>query len=230
METDFIYWRHPTPPGIKVEEISGGEDKSGDLWRRMALQVYCENGKEGYREINHFTSGAPYIEGATERISISHTNGLLVVATLPSTPEAHLAEFNERTAMGIDAERADRRQVIGLRERFLSAAELEMAEADSIEANITAWTCKEALYKAALTPGLDFRADIRIHVLPRPADPSTWAERMKDHRSTVSDGYGEASVRFPDGTTVSMRLYSYRSEDCIVTLAYSPKAATFRKS
>lgn len=27
-DSDFIYWRHPTVPGIKVEEVSGG-DKIG---------------------------------------------------------------------------------------------------------------------------------------------------------------------------------------------------------
>lgn len=231
METDFIYWRHPTPPGIKVEEVSGGEDKSGKLWRSLAMQVYCENGKEGFREIDHFPSGAPYIEGSSERISVTHTDGLLAVATLPPTPEATLAEYAPRTAMGIDAERADRDQVLRLRERFLSPRELEMIKSDDLEANITAWTAKEALYKAALTPGLDFREGIHILRLPVPADPESWVEELRQKGSrTNGPAYGEAVVESKEGEKREMLLYSYRSEGCIVTLAYSPKAATFRKA
>ncbi len=36
---DFIYWRHPTIPGIKVEEITGGEYYKGKVWLDMARQV-----------------------------------------------------------------------------------------------------------------------------------------------------------------------------------------------
>ena len=39
METEFIYWRHHTLPGIKVEEICGGENRPMSLWREMAYQV-----------------------------------------------------------------------------------------------------------------------------------------------------------------------------------------------
>lgn len=38
METEFIYWRHPSLPGIKVEEVSGGEDRQGNVWLEMARQ------------------------------------------------------------------------------------------------------------------------------------------------------------------------------------------------
>ncbi|MDE6299895.1 MAG: hypothetical protein K2M10_09675, partial [Muribaculaceae bacterium] len=76
METECIYWPHPTPVGIKVEEISGMENRSGEIWRRMALQVYCENGKDGFREIGHFSNGAPFLFGQNNRISITHTDQL----------------------------------------------------------------------------------------------------------------------------------------------------------
>ena len=39
MNDDFIYWRHPTPPGIKVEEVSGCASRSGRVWREMAMQI-----------------------------------------------------------------------------------------------------------------------------------------------------------------------------------------------
>lgn len=221
MDNEFIYWRHPTPPGIKVEEISGGGSHSG-VWRDMAMQIYCENGRDGYREVGHFSNGAPFLYSEPSRISVTHTKGLLAVATLPRTPEASLGEFSERTALGIDAERLDREQVIRVRDRFLSAGELEMIPESDLQANIMAWTCKEALYKAALTSGLDFRSQIKIISLPElhdsPADPASEAPV-----------YGRGKVEMPDGRTVEFVLYSYASEECVVTLAYSPKCATWKK-
>ena len=173
METEFIYWRHHTLPGIKVEEICGGENRPMSLWREMAYQVYSENGREVYREIGHFRNGAPFLIGENGRISITHTGRFLAVATLPPTPEVDLSEFTERAAMGIDAERADREQVLKVREKFLSAAELEMIPASDVLANVMAWTAKEALYKAAMSEGLDFAKDIAIRSLPKlgPAVP-----------------------------------------------------------
>lgn len=162
MEEDFIYWRHPTLPGIKVEEISGGETRKGATWLEMARQVYCENGRDSYREIGHFHNGAPFLFGEQSRISVTHCPGLLAVATLPSTPEVELGVYSRRAALGIDAERSDRRQVLDVRERFLSERELEMIPADDVRMNILAWTLKEAAYKAAFCEGLDLRRDIAI--------------------------------------------------------------------
>lgn len=85
METEFIYWRHHTLPGIKVEEICGGENRPMSLWREMAYRVYSENGREVYREIGHFRNGAPFLIGENGRISITHTGRFLAVATLPPT-------------------------------------------------------------------------------------------------------------------------------------------------
>lgn len=223
METDFIYWRHPTPPGIKVEEVCGGEDKHGKLWREMALQVYCENGREGYRQLAHYDTGAPYLYGEQQRISITHTQGLLAVATLPKTPEANLSEFSERAALGIDAERLDREQLLRVRERYLSAPELTLVDAESLEANAIAWTAKEALYKAALTPGLDFRTNIIIDKLP------ALHQNPADHKSPAPI-YGEAHINFPDGRQLPFTLYSYESEGCCITIAYSPKCAKFGRN
>ena len=108
METDFIYWRHLTPVGIKVEEITGREDKSGLVWLDMARQIYCENGRDGvFRAVLHLDSGVPLLDGEQTRISVTHTDGLLAVASLPKTPEADLREFSLRTSLGIDAERRE---------------------------------------------------------------------------------------------------------------------------
>lgn len=222
METEFIYWRHHTLPGIKVEEVCGGEDRSLKLWIEMAYQVYSENGKEGYREIGHFRNGAPFLVGETGRISITHTGRFMAVATLPDTPEVDLSVFSERAAMGIDAERADREQTLRVREKFLSDQELQMIDKDDVKMNVMAWTAKEALYKAAMQEGLDFKNDIRILSLPKigPAVPVYDKNEFDPIRT------GEAVVKIED-KEYPFVLYTYESEGNIVTLAYSPRCAKF---
>lgn len=222
METEFIYWRHHTLPGIKVEEVCGGEDRSLKLWIEMAYQVYSENGKEGYREIGHFRNGAPFLVGETGRISITHTGRFMAVATLPDTPEVDLSVFSERAALGIDAERADREQTLRVREKFLSDQELQMIDKDDVKMNVMAWTAKEALYKAAMQEGLDFRNDIRLLSLPKigPAVPVYDKNEFDPIRT------GEAVVKIED-KEYPFVLYTYESEGNLVTLAYSPRCAKF---
>ena len=213
METEFIYYRHTTPVGIKVEEISGCEHKSGNVWCELAKQVYYENGKNGYRFLEHFPSGAPYLDGENSRISISHTNHLLVVASLPNTPEADLSVFSPRTALGVDVEKADRTQVLKIREKFLSKEELSLISDSDIITNIVAWTAKEAIYKAALISGIEFKSQILISTLP----------------NLKTDCKGSAIIINNDGSTIDFLLYSYESDGYIITIAYSPKSATFKK-
>lgn len=217
METDFIYWRHKTPIGVKVEEITGADQRQGAVWRAMAMQVYCENGREGYRSVEHLQIGAPLLYDSFERISITHTDHFLAVATLPPTPETPLGLYSARAALGIDAERADRSQVLGIRSRFLSPDELAMTglgeDPSVLQRSIVAWTAKEAIYKAALQPGLDLREGIRLHRLP---DIDT---------GTLGEGCFVAA----DGHEEEMILYAYRSEQIIVTLAISPRSATWSK-
>lgn len=214
METEMIYCRRHTPVGIKVEEISGGEDKSARLWQILARQIYNESDKDGYRVIEHYPNGAPYIEGSEQRISVSHTPHMMVVATLPRTGEVDLTTFSPRAAMGIDVERRDRQQVLKLRDKFLSASEQELAAPTDVEANILAWTCKEALIKAALQDGDNWKEDYTIHHLPN-----------------LDNGeLGTATVKFPSGEEQPFNLYAYRNEGYVITIAFSPKCATFKKS
>ena len=222
MESEFIYWRHHTLPGIKVEEICGADDREMKLWKEMAYQVYSENGRDGYREIGHFRNGAPFLMGENGRISVTHTGRFLAVATLPPTPEVDLGCFSERAAMGIDAERADREQTVKVRNKFLSDEEMKLIDEEDVKANVMAWTAKEALYKAAMTEGLDFRNDITIVSLPKigPAVPVYDKETLDPIKT------GEAKVKI-DGESYPFVLYSYESEGCIVTLAYSPRCAKY---
>lgn len=221
MQTEFIYWRHIIPHGIKIEEISGRDDKQGAVWRTLAYQVYGENGREGFREVGHTESGAPLLVGDPARISITHTDRLLAVATLPKTPETDLTVFNPRTALGIDAERTDRAKVVDLRERFLSEDELALVPADSLQDNILAWTIKEALYKAALTPGLDWRKDLTILSLPTV---------QTEFPLSASLPMGKATITLPNGAVYPLDIFSYISDDYLITVAFSPKCAKFKKS
>lgn len=246
--TDFIYWRHPTVPGIKVEEVTGGDSYSGKLWFEMARQLYSENGRNDYREIGHFQSGAPFLYGEDTRISITHCQGMFAVATLAPVADADLSKFDEKTALGIDAERTDREQVLKLRERFLNEDELRMIPADNLLLNLQAWTIKEAVYKAALTAGIDFRKQMTIQRLPKigPAvpvfDPKDFG-LPKDTKKLPDDFFGEIDLEInktSDAETETQQkenkkvlhfiAYSYISDDFIVSLAYLPQSARLGKS
>jgi len=208
---DLIYTRRHTPVGILVEEIEGGEGYSPKVRKLLSRQIYSENGKGVYRIISHYAGGAPYLEGSETRISISDTANLLVVASLPRTPEVDLSKPSPRTAMGVDAESKDREQVLKVRERFLSENELRLIPSDSLRANVLAWTAKEALLKAGMDAGVDIRRDLEIVRLPEGEIP------------------GEARMRQKDGEWIPMELYSYETGGSIVTIAYSPKCAKYHK-
>lgn len=210
METTFTYERLRTPIGVKTEHISGGEQYGPRAWRLMAGQVYAENGAESYRVIDHLPSGAPMLADEPCRISVTHAGHMLVVATLPPAPHADLEEFSETTALGVDAERLDRTQVLKVRERFLQPAETELIPAGDLKAHILAWTAKEAIYKAMLTPGLDFRDAITLRSLPSPAG-----------------SLGRAEARRPSGEKVEFLLCAYEYDGHAVTLAITPSTITF---
>lgn len=250
MQSEFISWRHPTSVGINVEEITGGDDKSGAVRKAMALQVFGENGGDRFREITHASSGAPLLADSAQRISVTHTPRLLAVALLPRTPEADLTDFSIRTAMGIDAEMHDRAQVLNVAPRIMTPGEISLAEEEALQfekgdahhqpmqeeparirAFILAWTIKEALYKAALQEGMDFKEDLRIERLPEicsfPTVPSPRTGKGYILRA-VDPGGGDPGEK-KRKERIEMDLFSYESENHIVTLAYSPKCAKFQK-
>lgn len=255
METEFIFWRHATPAGITIEEICGGEDKEGAVWKAMALQVFAENGGDRYRVIEHTPAGAPLLAGEPQRISVSHTPHFWVAGFLPRTPEADPSEFSIRTAFGIDAERDDREQVLKVAPRVMSADEIAMAEEYSrqleagdshhsplecdkarVRAFVLGWTIKEALYKAALKEGLDYRSDLQILRFPEicssPNVRNSEYGKGRIIRRRNSECGNDAEIPrecCEGGGCIDMELFSYESEGHIITLAYSPKCAKFKK-
>ena len=225
---DFLYEREIAPCGIAIEEIYGAEEKSAKVWKLFALQIFSE--AEGdYREIAHLDNGAPILDGIPQRISVSHTSHCLVVASLPKTPDIDLGSVNPRTALGIDLEKADRTQVLKIRDKFLCDDELkslpqiediEKARAEDVEQYILAWTCKEAIYKATMGEASDWKHDYRILLLPKIATNISEATAEK---------YGKAKVLLQGTEPQKMELIlsSWRLEEHIVTIAFSNKIAKF---
>ena len=211
---DFLYEREVAPCGIAIEEIYGAEEKSAKVWKLFAMQIFSE--AEGdYRTIEHLENGAPLLDGIPQRISLSHTSHFMVIASIPKTPDINLEEVSVRTAIGVDAEKADRAQIIKIREKFLTGKEMALLPAEGVRENILAWTCKEALYKAAMGEASDWKEDYQIVSLPIIAESLSEA---------TSEKYGIGIIRIA-GEEMEMHLSSWEFEEHIVTLAFSGKIA-----
>ena len=200
MSEDFLYERIKIADGIKLEIITGGSRYKGKLWRELAMQIYCESGKGDYREIGHFSSGAPFLYGEDERISISHTEGCLVVATIKTSPESDLSIFSPATALGVDVEHSQREKVMTVRERFLSDRETGKIDAKDVKANVTAWTCKEAMLKAGMKNDINWVSDLTVIKLP----------------TENESGYGEIDL---EGETFEMKLHTLHYDGFVITVA-----------
>lgn len=96
----------------------------------------------------HTEQGAPLIEGIDVNISISHTLQLVVLA------------WNEDHIIGIDAELADRLQVLKVRDKFLNDKEKQFISPDDLAAHIIAWTAKEAMIKVTRNSAVNWTDDI----------------------------------------------------------------------
>lgn len=99
---------------------------------REAIEALAEVALNG-ASIEHYSDGAPYVEGHSGRyISVSHSGHLAVIA---------LADI----PVGVDVEEA-RPTLLRIAPRFLSSGEL--LEYRGLDRLLTAWTLKEAAYKA----------------------------------------------------------------------------------
>ena len=100
-------------------------------------------------EVAHTAEGVPFLavpaagDASLPSISVSHSRSLVAVAVAPAG-----------CRVGVDAETTGRdRQLRHVASRFLSGEQLPRWGAGPAML-LRAWTLKEALYKAALTPGL----------------------------------------------------------------------------
>lgn len=105
--------------------------------------------------IAHDAHGAPRLEGRPESISVSHSRNTAAIAV-----------DRLGRAIGIDIEEP-RVQLRRVAPRVLSEREIALY-GGSDENLAMAWTLKEAAYKCAGTPGLDFRRDISLPDQPQP--------------------------------------------------------------
>lgn len=109
------------------------------------------------RQLFHRPDGSPFIEGSDRCISISHCSTLVVLAT---------DRCGRR--IGIDCETSDRgAQLARVAPKFLSPGQLTAWGTDG-SSLLTAWTLKEAFYKAAGIAGL------ALTDIPLPP-PGAWA-------------------------------------------------------
>lgn len=223
---DFVYEKETSPSGVSVEIIYGADDKSAKVWKLFAMQIFSESGSE-YRQIGHTENGAPLLDGVPKRISVTHTPHFLVVASLPKTPDTDLTEVSFRTSMGIDAEISNRKQVLNIKDKFLSAEEMKLlpsvevvdksTDTDTL-AYIHAWTCKEALYKANLGKAPDWKESYRIISLP---------EIANEMRHATPEKYGKGVITDPTLGDMEMTLSSWMCQGHVVTLAFSSKIARY---
>lgn len=117
--------------------------------------------------VGHRDSGVPYLVGREDiSLSVSHSRDYAAVA------------FSSERTIGVDIEQW-REQLLRVAPRVLSESEMAVYGVSS-DLLLRAWTMKEALYKAALTPGLDFRRDITL-----PSHPASTAATVAGRPYTI---------------------------------------------
>lgn len=100
--------------------------------------------------LGHDKHGAPFVNALDANISISHTLHLVVLAV------------DNDSIIGVDAEQADRKQVLKVRDKFLNTNEKQFINPDDMTAHIIAWTAKESIIKAERNSALDWTDGIML--------------------------------------------------------------------
>ena len=121
----------------------------------------------------HDKQGAPSVKDETTNISITHTIHMVALAV------------NGSQVIGIDAEQADRKQVVRVRDKFLNAGEQSFIAPDDLTAHIIAWTAKEAIIKAERNSSLDWTDGISLDPFTVPEldfDEITFTAHTATHR------------------------------------------------
>lgn len=119
--------------------------------------------------LSHTDQGAPMVVGSDVNVSISHTRELVVLAVDPE----HI--------IGVDAEQADRHQVLRVRDKFLNDKEKEFIAPDDLAAHIIAWTAKEAIIKAERNSALDWTVGICLDPFTMNDDLTTFTSKCGDN-------------------------------------------------
>lgn len=170
---------------IAIAGIDTNDTRTRRQREISAVKTALEAGLGIDGEIMHRPSGMPYISRHPELyISITHCLSVAAVAV------------DERRPIGIDAEQW-RQKLHDIAPRFLSAEEMDHY-ISTPQRLLLAWTVKEAVYKAAATPGTNLSSGIRL---------------------PLSNGKN-ASVTAPDGSTRWFEIHEIVSGDRLkITLA-----------
>jgi phosphopantetheinyl transferase len=143
--------------------------------RRMIRQVLGPDASTDYDE-----KGRPVLVGRPGHISLSHS-------------DETVALYYSSEPCGVDIERCTRR-FDRASERYVSPAERNLPGADDNRFLPSMWCLKEAAYKWACTPGLDFIRDIRVEAHDLSA--------------------GTARIQLSDGRTILLR-YEFFDGHCL---------------
>ena len=142
--------------GITVEDIKALPAKRQRENVAERLLLYQALGRPV--TLSHTDDGAPCVVGQDVNISITHTQRLVALAV------------NDRQVIGLDAEQANRQQVIRVRDKFLNASEQLFIAPEDLTSHVIAWTAKEAIIKAERNSAIDWTEGIIVEPFAVNAD------------------------------------------------------------
>ena len=120
--------------------------------------------------LSYTKQGAPSVEGSDVNISITHTMGLVAIAL----DDAHV--------IGLDAESADRPQVLRVRDKFLNDNEKQFITPNDLASHVIAWTAKEAVIKAERNSAIDWTDGICLEPFATGTGETTLAAQCGENR------------------------------------------------
>ncbi len=173
IDTAEIYVTHFSP-----EEEATGQNCA----QRLAVARLLRHALGCEATVMHRDDGSPYIDGLVRELSISHCKGYAAIGL----------HYGARFGIDIERPRATLQRVA---RKFLSADEMQRLHTP--EELLKAWTIKEALYKAAATPGISLAEGL---VLPLPSTP-------------------DMSYAKKDGLAVPYKISSFAYDDCVISVA-----------
>lgn len=115
--------------------------------RILVKQVFGDNSRLSYT-----SDGAPYIDGFSGHISVSHTKSCVALAVHPTE------------IIGLDVEQKNNK-ILALQKKFMNETETESLHSENpLTGTTLIWSAKESLFKAMRTTDVDFRS--QLHVVP----------------------------------------------------------------
>lgn len=134
------------------------------LVERLLLISLCNKDME----LQHTGSGAPFVAGFGQSVSISHSGGYVALA-------AGSADI------GVDIE-TKASKTLKVRARFLNSQEQSAVALNDVAAHVRAWTAKEAIYKAEGKGTLNCLDGIRLDAEAIACGQNTYMATTSDNK------------------------------------------------